>query len=154
MATGKQTETERLAPLESGQGGSFTIYLSARQLDFDQLAFVAECILLGALDMIQGGLPTCIDWTDRQEWANRAVEEPLELSPYERGTLEAAGEALSILYAQLTGDGISCYEALEHLADGFDGAVERMMCQSWRSGAGRRAGHRPATSGGGAIRPV
>jgi hypothetical protein len=108
------------------------MYRSPRKLDLEQIAFAAECILLGALDMIESGLPTSIDWADRQQWADRMVEEPLELSPYERGALEAAGEALSILYAQLTGDGISCYEALEHLADGFDGAVERMMRDSWQ----------------------
>src|SRR5207244_2851689 len=54
------------------------------------------------------------------------------LSPYERGALEAAGEALGILYAQLTGNGISCYEALEHLANGFDAAVEGLMRDSWQ----------------------
>jgi hypothetical protein len=127
MATASSTETEKLAPLDARRPGSFTMYRSERKLDLEQIAFAAECILLGALDMIEGGLPTSIDWADRQQWANRIVEEPLELSPYERGALEAAGEALSILYAQLTGDGICCYEALEHLADGFDAAVERMM---------------------------
>jgi hypothetical protein len=131
MATASSTETEKLAPLDARRPGSFTMYRSERKLDLEQIAFAAECILLGALDMIEGGLPTSIDWADRQQWANRIVEEPLELSPYERGALEAAGEALGILYAQLTGDGICCYEALEPLADGFDAAVERMVRESW-----------------------
>jgi hypothetical protein len=132
MTTANQSETGRLAPLDSCRAGSCAMYHSPRKLDFEQLALVAECILLGTLDMIESGLPTSIGWADRQQWSNRVVEDPLELSPYERGALEAAGEALSILYAQLTGDGICCYEALEHLAGGFDAAVERMMRESWQ----------------------
>jgi hypothetical protein len=52
------------------------------------------------------------------------------LSSYERGALEAAGEALCIFYAQLTGDGMACYDAL-HCAGDFCGQVEAMVRNAW-----------------------
>ena len=35
------------------------------RMDRDQVAFVAECVLAGALDMVDGGLPTGVSWDQR-----------------------------------------------------------------------------------------
>ena len=62
---------------------------------------------------------------------SKAGSDPTTMAAYERGALEAAGEALSILYAQLTGDGMGCYDAL-CVADHFDEAVGNMMAAAWK----------------------
>ena len=96
----------------------------------EQLVFMAECVLVGALDMIESCLPTSINWNDRKELLNLINKEPFALGPYERGALETAGEALSILYAQLTDDGMGCYDALV-VAGNFDQQVEAMVRNAW-----------------------
>jgi hypothetical protein len=96
----------------------------------EQIVFVAETVLVGALDMIESGLPTSIDWQDRTEQLNKIDRDPLSLGPYDCGALEAAGEALSIFYAQLTGDGLGCYDAL-HCAGEFHKQVEAMVRNAW-----------------------
>jgi hypothetical protein len=57
----------------------------------------------------------------------------LELDAYERGALETAGQALSIFYAQLTGDGLGSYDALT-CAGYFHDACQRMVEFSWADG--------------------
>lgn len=107
-----------------------SMYRGTTKFTREQIVFVAETILVGALDMIESGLPTSIDWQDRIEQLNKIDRDPLSLGPYDRGALEAAGEALSIFYAQVTGDGMGCYDAL-HCAGEFDKQIEAMVRNAW-----------------------
>ncbi len=108
-----------------------SMYRGKEPFTREQIAFAAECILVGALDMIESGLPDSIEWTERKGPMAKADTDPTTLATYERGALEAAGEAFSILYAQLTGDGMGCYDAL-YEADHFDEAVGNMMAAAWQ----------------------
>jgi hypothetical protein len=87
-----------------------------------QVAFVAYCILQGALDMIEGCLPS----------TNSTVEKS-PYGPYDTGVLESAGEALSIFFAQVTGDGVGCYDALK-IAGDFAKAIDLLVTNSWADG--------------------
>ncbi len=107
------------------------MYRGKEPFTLEQLAFAADCILVGALDMIESGLPDRIEWAERQAQSSKEGSDPTALTAYERGALEAAGEALSILYAQLSGDGMGCYDALCE-AGHFDDAVGKMMAAAWQ----------------------
>ena len=102
------------------------LYQGKRRFTQEQVTFMAECLLLGALDMIECGLPTSITWEERN-----TGKHPKALTGYEQGALESVGEALSILFAQLTRDGMGCYDALV-CAGNFDDAVETMMREAWK----------------------
>jgi hypothetical protein len=41
------------------------MYRGSARFTPEQIVFVAECILAGALDMIESALPTSIEWSDR-----------------------------------------------------------------------------------------
>jgi hypothetical protein len=89
--------------------------------DKAHVVFVVKCILQGALDMIDACLPGLGD-NKANEWGG-----------YEKGALESAGEALSIFFAQVSGEGVGCYDALK-IAGDFAGAVGQMMESSWADG--------------------
>jgi hypothetical protein len=111
------------------------MYRGSARFTPEQIVFVAECILAGALDMIESALPTSIEWSDRIDPRNHPDGSLHALGRYERGALEAAGEALSIFYAQLTDDGMSCYDALA-VAGGFHQRVETMLREAWADEGG------------------
>ena len=97
-----------------------------------QLVFAVECILQGALDMIEGGLPDAITWKERKEDIGAGnLRATGGLTGYELGAIEAAGEAISILGAQLADVSISCYDAL-NMAGKFHMAVEKLFEKSWK----------------------
>ena len=98
----------------------------AREFDRDQLQFVTECVLAGALDMVVEGLPPGMSWEQRV----LVVAQPHRLSWYESGCLDTAGMALSILFAQLCDDGMGAGDALL-LAGDFRGAVEDLFRGAW-----------------------
>lgn len=88
----------------------------------DQLTFVAEASLSGCMDLIESVLPDNISWEEHQS-------NPEERG-YHKGCVEAAGEALSIIAAQLIGDGVGCYDALA-MAGNFDKAVDTLFKTAW-----------------------
>lgn len=98
------------------------------RMDRDQVVFAAECILCGALDLIAEGLPTGMKWAEREEVAVRGI--PGRLSWYELGSVESAGMALSILFAQLCDDGMGAGDALMVAGD-FRKAVEELFLVAW-----------------------
>jgi hypothetical protein len=100
-----------------------SLYRGDRIFDREQLVFFAETILLSALDLLESGLPTSISWEEREERADTGRS-------YELGIIEQAGMSLSVLYAQLTGDGIGVYDALACAAD-FDEAINDCFSKSW-----------------------
>jgi hypothetical protein len=94
----------------------------ALEWDKAHVVFVAKCILQGALDMIESCLP-CTDSLVREN----------PFGPYDKGALESAGEALSIFFAQVSGEGLGCYDALA-LAGNFAQATEKLVEDSWADG--------------------
>ncbi len=67
----------------------------------EQVICVAEAILGGAMDLLQGGLPDSMTWDERVSIPHLHTDEgPHSLSIYERGVLEGAGESLAVFYAQ------------------------------------------------------
>jgi len=98
------------------------------RMDRDQVAFVAECVLAGALDMVDGGLPTGVSWDQRVVGAVGAKAG--RLSWYESGCLDTAGMGLSILFAQLCDDGMGAGDALMVAGD-FRKAVKELFLVAW-----------------------
>jgi hypothetical protein len=97
----------------------------------DQLVFVAEAALVSVIDRIESNMPTSgMTWEDRISYVNADIN-PGRLSSYERGALECAGMALAVLFAQLTDDGISIYDALR-CAGKFDEAVDAWVTTTWQ----------------------
>ena len=95
-----------------------------------QLVFIAETILVAALDRIESGMPTAnTTWDERGELAG-SEDAAKRLVPYEHGALETAGLALAVLYAQLTDDGLGIGDALV-CAGEFDRAIERWVATAW-----------------------
>jgi hypothetical protein len=97
------------------------------RMDRDQVAYVAECVLTGALNMVDGGLPTGISWDQR---VVRVGLNAGRLSWYELGCLDTAGMGLSILFAQLCDDGMGAGDALMVAGD-FQKAVEELFLVAW-----------------------
>lgn len=105
-------------------------YKGKQRFDRAQIEYVAWCILAGVVDLVEGGLPTSIDYKER---AKRLGEDRyIDLSGYERGALEAAGWSLSIFFAQLTGEGMGVGDALA-VADSFHEAIERLVAKAWQN---------------------
>jgi hypothetical protein len=101
-------------------------YRGTKRFDGEQLVFMVETVLIGALDRIQAGLPDSTNWKDRT--ANNQTAQAV--SWYEHGALEAAGMTLAVLYAQLTDDGLAIGDALT-CADNFLEACENLVQKSW-----------------------
>lgn len=103
-----------------------SLYKGNTRFDREQLIFVAETALIGALDRIESCLPNTSSW----EW-RKTHSRPRLLIPYERAALEAAGMSLSVLYAQLTDDGLGIYDALQ-CADQFEKKCEKLVSEAWK----------------------
>lgn len=93
-----------------------SMYKGQRKFDKEQLIFVVECILIGALDRLEN---LADDFDD---------ERSSSLELYEKGALEGAGMALGVFYAQLTDDGLGIYDALV-CADDFHLKLENLVKQ-------------------------
>lgn len=111
-----------------------SMYKGKTPFSREQSIFVVEAILCSVLDRIESGLPSCIDWKDRKDYANRIDNDPLSMSAYDRGAMEAAGMALGVFYAQLSDDGLGIYDALACASVNdvdFPTACERLISESW-----------------------
>lgn len=94
------------------------------KLDREQAIFVVECILTAAVDQVEGCLPTGgLDYAYIER--NRAV-----LEAYCNGSVESAGMAISIFYAQQTDDGMGVGDALT-CCDNFDKKIDVLRCWAW-----------------------
>lgn len=111
-----------------------SLYRGQRTFDREQLIFVVECSLVGALDRIDSGLPDCITADDRRSYVGDTTDgSPITwLTDYENGALESAGMALAVLYAQLNDDGLGVHDALV-CAGGFYEACIRLVSRAWRN---------------------
>jgi len=108
------------------------ILANSEKYSRQQLLFVVEVILESALDRIESGMPTNgIKWEDRECLLNKIDCNPADFGPYDRGVMEAAGMALSVLFAQLTDDAMGIWDAL-HTADKFDEAVRNWVIETWK----------------------
>lgn len=104
-----------------------SLYEGTRKFDREQLIFVVEAILIGALDRVGASLPDSVSFAERGRLSHGT---PRSLTGYEQGGLEAAGMSLGVLYAQLTGDGLGIGDAL-HTAGKFDAALGRLVEGAW-----------------------
>lgn len=104
--------------------------MKAMTLDREQKVYVVRLILLSALDRIESGLPDCIEWEDRLHQMNGVDKNPLELTAYERGGIETAGMALSVLYADTKNDGMGISDVLD--CTGFLKACQAFAGNVWR----------------------
>lgn len=96
----------------------------------EQLILVVEAILTSVVDTIQCGMPTQISWEARK--ANYgpigAAREGLR---HERAIIEVAGQTLATLYARLTDDSMSIYDALV-CAGNFHDAIGQWAKNAWQ----------------------
>jgi len=108
-----------------------SLYKGEEKFTREQLVFFVECSLISVIDSIDHGLPHSAEWEERVE-CNRP-RDPCALSDYETGALESAGMAIAILYADLTGDGISYGDVLEctRVGHSFYEACEKLVYDSW-----------------------
>ena len=104
------------------------MYRGKTKFDREQLIFVVESILTGAVDMVEGMLPTSISWEELQLVEH---EETADLSEYQRGAIASAGMSLSIFAAQLLNDGIGSSDALVAAGD-FGTRMENFVRASWQ----------------------
>ena len=70
-----------------------------------QLVFIVEAILCSAFDSVDGQLPPCVS---KEEYEKNKDG----IGSYFDGIREQVGMSLSVLYAQLTGDGMASCDAL------------------------------------------
>lgn len=109
------------------------MYAGTRPFDREQLAFVAEVMLTSVLEMISSQLP------------HEADAEPPESRHFVDQACWQAGWNLSILFAQLTGEGMGEGDALV-CAGEFNEACRRLVAYAWR-GDGRHVRERQADLG-------
>jgi hypothetical protein len=98
-----------------------------------QLVFIVEAALVSCVDGIESGMPTSIGSVEERKNLDphRKGESIHMLNMYELGTLETTGMFLSVLYAQLTDDGMGSYDALV-CADDFHLAAEAWVNKAWK----------------------
>ena len=106
-----------------------TEWYEGKKFEPEQIEFIVESILVGALDMLESGLPPETKWEDRVSQA-RPTCPPHELNAYEKGVLDQAGMSISIIGAQIIRDGIGAYDALS-MADDFTTKVEDLFGVAW-----------------------
>lgn len=94
----------------------------------DQAVSIVEFMLCAALDTIDTGLPTDLGLPERLVLTRPSSA--TDLTAYETGAIETAGMAVSILYAQLTGDGMEASDALHGCLD-FEGQIRCLMARAW-----------------------
>jgi hypothetical protein len=96
------------------------------RFDRDQIIFVAELILVAALDRIESCMPTAgITWEERLKGVNGYHSDAAKITAYEAGALETAGMALAVFYAQLTDDGLGIGDALGVAGNFYE------ACHNW-----------------------
>lgn len=98
------------------------------QMSVETLSFAIECILSGAIDIIQMGLPDVVDAASRRAYSDS--DDVTEKTEWERGAIDAAISSVSIITAQTTGEGIGNGDADETLGD-FSGICERFIKANW-----------------------
>ena len=97
-----------------------------------QLIEVVECMIASAIEMIGRFLP---DEAEAKKPSDDFVD----------NVCWHLGWNLSILYAQITGDGMGEYDAL-HCCDKFDDVLHRLVDKSWEDG-GKKIRERQARKG-------
>lgn len=103
-----------------------SMYRGSRRFDREQLIFITEAILCGAMNAVDDGLPDSLSWGQRLVITNNHPG----LSGIEIGSLQSAGMSLGVLYAQLTGDGLGIHDALQCAGDFFH-VCENLMDKAW-----------------------
>jgi hypothetical protein len=103
-------------------------YQGRTRFDREQLVFIVETILAGALDSVECDLPSEMALVERKDGSM--------LSDYERGGVEAAVFSLGLLYTRITVDHPGVVDALR-LAGRFDKACERLVEAARGDGATR-----------------
>ncbi len=115
-----------------------SMYKGRQKFSKEQLTFMVQAILQGALDRVETGSPIWIDWEDRLDQANRYDNKPKELTAFERGAVEAAGMSLSLIAGQLASQPLCIQDALS-MAGKFDKKVAAFVRACWDDkGAGVR----------------
>lgn len=93
----------------------------------ETLIFAVACILDGALDIIQQGMPDSVSADDRRSYSDRSL---IEMSEWERGAVDGAIAAVSIIVAQSINDGIGNGDTDEMLGD-FSAACSKYIASNW-----------------------
>jgi hypothetical protein len=104
-----------------------SLYRGATRFDREQLTFVVQTILIGALDRIESMLPTNVG---EKEADVRLDDLLLELNALTDCALSTAGMSLGVLYAQLTNDGLGVDDALTAAGE-FREVCTRLCRESW-----------------------
>lgn len=100
---------------------SESMYKGKRKFNREQLVFAVECMLCSATDALHGMLPDDCEYEDLPENAVGHLEV----------VLGRAGFAMSVLYAQLTNDGMGGDDALD-CAGRYGRTVREFFEDVWR----------------------
>jgi len=111
-----------------------------RSFTKEQLVFVVDAILIGALNRIEVNLPSEIQFARTD-----LVEDIQTLSHGEEAVLQAAGMALAVLDYRLTGDACGVEDALVCAGD-FRDKCETLMRIAWENGGTKYKGSDEALS--------
>lgn len=98
----------------------------------ESLIFSIACILDGALDIVQMGMPDSVDTESRRDQLRNDDDDIRNLTEYERGAVSGALSAVSIIVAQSIDDGIGHDDADQLLGD-FYSACEKFVASNWSS---------------------
>jgi hypothetical protein len=103
----------------------------------ETLIFSITCILEGALDIIQMGLPDSVSNTDREvslgnEHGDFDDIDLTYMTDWERGAVDGAIAAVSIIGAQTINDGIGNGDADMMLGD-FSAICSRYVASNWQN---------------------
>ena len=94
----------------------------------ETLSFSIQCILSGAIDIIQMGLPDVVDAASRRSYSDS--DDLTNQTEWERGAIDGAISSVAIITAQTTGEGIGNCDADEALGD-FSSICERFIKANW-----------------------
>lgn len=91
-----------------------SMYKGSRKFSREQLVFMVEVIMASAFDNVESVLPPNV--TPEEYERNEG-----NISTWVNSAVDSAGWNLSILYAQLTGDGMGVGDSVDTPTEGEDG---------------------------------
>lgn len=98
----------------------------------ETLTFSVTCILEGALDILQMGMPDSLDNATREMLVTGSGTNYGDMTDWERGAVDGAIAAVAIIGAQTIGDGIGNSDADQLLGD-FSETCRRYVASNWKN---------------------
>lgn len=118
--------------VERHKGNTMSMYKGTKRFDKAQLEFIVEVMITSCIDTIEAYLPQTPN--EAKTWEYRSVSGAGWFPYMYQGCLESLGWNLSILYAQVSDDGMGTQDALAvvGLEKHLDKLIKTRTSKNWK----------------------